>query len=237
MQDVEPGPAPAHFRFRRVLRADFPLLASWLSRPHVRRWWNHETEPEAVARDFGDAADGLEPSEDLLALRDGTPVGLVQRSRLADYPEYLAEFEEFIEVPAESVTIDYLVGDPGLVGRGVGTAMIRAVVADTWAARARTPAIVVAVAAGNIASWRVLERVGFTRVGEGAMEPDNPVDPPLHYLYRLDRPVDAQPSPTAAHDTTPRPRPDRHTGDGSISPERDTHDVYPAACPPPVGHV
>ncbi|MGW1991345.1 GNAT family N-acetyltransferase [Embleya sp. NPDC001921] len=177
------------FRFRRVARADFSLLASWLSEPHVARWWNHETSPDAVARDFGDAADGLEPSEDLLALRDGTPVGLVQRSRLADYPDYLEEFEELIPVPAEAVTIDYLIGDPDLVGRGLGTAMIRALVTDTWVACPQAPSIVVAVAAGNAASWRVLERVGFLRVGEGPMEPDNPIDPPLHYLYRLDRPT------------------------------------------------
>ncbi|TPW11645.1 MAG: GCN5-related N-acetyltransferase [Acidimicrobiaceae bacterium] len=43
--------------FRRVIRADFPLLAGWLAEPHVARWWNHEFTTEAVERDFGQSAD------------------------------------------------------------------------------------------------------------------------------------------------------------------------------------
>ena len=68
--------------FRRVTRADFPLLARWLAAPPVARWWNHEWTPEAVERDFGPSVDGHEPNQDWLALLDGVPVGLVQRSRV-----------------------------------------------------------------------------------------------------------------------------------------------------------
>jgi aminoglycoside 6'-N-acetyltransferase len=42
--------------------------------------------------------------------------------------------------------------------------------------------------AGNVASWRALEKAGLERVAEGDLTPDNPVDPPLHYVYRADRP-------------------------------------------------
>ncbi|WP_199702423.1 GNAT family N-acetyltransferase [Jiangella rhizosphaerae] len=177
------------FTFRPLTRADFALLRRWLEQPHVARWWNHETTPEALDRDFGGTADGTSPGEDLLALLDGVPVGLVQRSRLADFAEYRDEFAALTDVPDGAVTIDYLVGDPGRVGRGLGTAMIGAVVADTWRAHPDAPAIVVAVVAANTASWRALEKAGFRRVAEGAMEPDNPVDDPLHYVYRRDRPV------------------------------------------------
>lgn len=177
------------FTFRPLRRDDFALLRGWLERPHVARWWNHETEPSAVERDFGGTADGTEPGEDLLALDDGVPVGLVQRSRLADFADYLEEFAALTEVPPDAVTIDYLVGDPGNTGRGTGTAMIRAVVADTWATQPETTAILVAVVAANTASWRALEKAGFRRVAEGPMEPDNPLDDPLHYVYRQDRPA------------------------------------------------
>ncbi|WP_276608102.1 GNAT family N-acetyltransferase [Streptomyces rhizosphaericola] len=70
---------------------DFPLLISWLEQPHVARWWNHETSPETVERDFGPAVRREEPAEVLLALLDGVPVGLLQSCRLTDYPEYVAE--------------------------------------------------------------------------------------------------------------------------------------------------
>jgi RimJ/RimL family protein N-acetyltransferase len=54
--------------------------------------------------------------------------------------------------------------------------------AHTDSGRGRGEAIV-PVAAGNVGSWRALERAGFVRVAEGDLEPDNPVGPPLHYVY------------------------------------------------------
>lgn len=176
------------FSIRRLTEADFALLQRWLAAPHVARWWNHDFSADGVARDFGPAARGEEPSEDLLVFLDGEPVGLVQRSRLDDYPEYRDELRAVTDVPENAFTVDYLVGEPGRVGRGVGTAMIRAVADRTWSDHPGTPALVVAVVATNPASWRALEKAGFRRVGEGDMEPDNPVDEPLHYVYRLDRP-------------------------------------------------
>jgi aminoglycoside 6'-N-acetyltransferase len=176
--------------WRRIEEHDFPLLRTWLRQPHVKRWWNHETTVEAVARDFGPAARGEEPSEDLLALLEGRPVGLVQRSRLRDYPEYLAELAAVVPVPDHAMTIDYLIGDPRRTGQGVGTAMIHSVILRTWAEHPAVPCVVVPVVAANRPSWRALERAGLSRVGVGNLRPDNPVDDPTHYLYRVNRPGD-----------------------------------------------
>jgi aminoglycoside 6'-N-acetyltransferase len=176
-------------QFRRVTRADFALLARWLASPPVARWWNHEWSAEAVERDFGPSVDGLEPNEDWLALVDGQPVGLVQRSRVADYAENLRDFGALTDVPDAAVTLDYLIGDPDRLGQGLGTAMIRAMVARTWSDAPDAPAVLVSVVAANTPSWRALEKAGFRRVGEGDLEPDNPVDDPLHYVLRVDRPA------------------------------------------------
>jgi aminoglycoside 6'-N-acetyltransferase len=176
--------------WRTLTPADFPLLGRWLAEPHVARWWNHETAPAAVERDFGPTARGEEPAEDFLALLDDEPVGLVQRSRLADYQEYLTEFESIVPVPPGAVTVDYLIGDPTRVGAGLGPRMITAMVARTWHDFPQTPAVLVAVVAANRASWRALEKSGATRVGTGPMEPDNPVDDPTHHVYRFERPDD-----------------------------------------------
>ncbi len=174
--------------WRRVVEDGFPLLGRWLAEPGVARWWNHETSPEAVRRDFGPTARGEEPAEDLIALLDGRPFGLAQRSRIADYPDELAGFAALVPVPPETMTIDYLIGEPGLSGRGLGTRMIRSLVAATWDEHPRAAGIVVAVVAANTASWRALEKAGLVRVAEGDMEPDNPVDEPLHYVYAIERP-------------------------------------------------
>ncbi|WP_309128788.1 GNAT family N-acetyltransferase [Microbacterium sp.] len=182
--------------WRPVTESDFGLLADWLSRPHVHRYWHHDFSPEGVTRDFGPGTRGEEPGEDLLVSIDGRPIALVQRSLIADYAEDFADLSRIVDVPPGALTIDYLVADAARIGRGLGTTIIRAVVADSWRTYPESPAIIVAVVAGNIASWRALEKAGFRRVGEGDMEPDNPVDPPLHVVYRLDRPVSLSPSPT-----------------------------------------
>lgn len=174
--------------FRRVGRADFPLLARWLATEPVRRWWCHEWSAEAVERDFGPSVDGLEPNEDWLAEAGGLPFGLVQRSRVADYADNLAHFSSLVDVPSGAVTLDYLLGDPDRLGQGLGTAMVAAMVQKTWRDLPDAPAVLVAVVAANTASWRALEKVGFARVASGDLPPDNPLDNPLHHVYRLDRP-------------------------------------------------
>lgn len=175
--------------FRRVTRSDFGVLAGWLAEPHVARWWNHEFTNQAVERDFGLAADGEEPSEDHIALLDGRPIGVIQYSRYADYPEYLDELSPLLSVPDDAVSIDYLIGDPEIIGHGVGTAMLSGFTAHVWATDPRASCIIVPVCSANHRSWRALLSAGFRLVARGDLKPDNPVDGPLHEILRIDRPL------------------------------------------------
>jgi aminoglycoside 6'-N-acetyltransferase len=142
----------------------------------VARWWNHDTSREAIEREFGACVDGGDPAEMLIASCDGREFGFIQRYSLAGEPRYVEELSRLCAVPAGAISVDYLIGEPDLRGRGLGAAMIAACVAGAEA--------IVPVAAGNVASWRALERAGFERIAEGDLEPDNPADPPLHYVYR-----------------------------------------------------
>ncbi|MFI7320298.1 GNAT family N-acetyltransferase [Streptomyces venezuelae] len=164
--------------WRRVTETDSGLLRAWLAQPHVARWWDHDTSEEGVARDFGPAARGEEPSEDLLVIVDGVPVGLVQRCRFADYPDCRAEVAVQIDLTetAVTLTLDYFIGDPARVGQGLGPRILRQVVAATWADHPHSSAVVVPVHADNRASWRALEKAGLHRVGIGDLDPDNPSD-------------------------------------------------------------
>ncbi len=179
------SPAAAHFR--RVTRADFPLLASWLAQPHNRRWWNHETDPESIEKDFGAAADGREPGEDHLGLVDGVPVALFQRARWHDYPEYVQEITPILSVGPDAATIDYLIGDQTQTGRGLGPLLIAAYTEKLFVDMPDITEIVVPIVAANRRSWRAIERAGYTRVAEGDLEPDNPIDDPAHVVYRRRR--------------------------------------------------
>jgi aminoglycoside 6'-N-acetyltransferase len=171
---------PRDITFRRLARADFPLLSRWLATPHVMRWWNHDPSIAAIEHDFGAAIDGDDPADIYIALLDGRPAGLIQRYRFIDNPGYMDELAPMLA--------DYFVGEPHLLRRGVGLAMIRALVVSTWVDYPQAPSIVVPVSAANLASWRVLERAGFTRVAEGPLAPDNPVDGDAHFVYQVLRP-------------------------------------------------
>ena len=166
-----------------LTRADLPLLRRWLQEPLVARWWNHETTPEAVERDFGPSLDGADPTELLLVSEDGVPVGLAQRYPIAAYPDYVAELEPVVHLPDGALSIDYLLGEPWARGRGLGAAMVAAVVEQGWEVYPDAQHVLVPVALGNVASWRALERAGFVRVAEGELEPDNPIDPRDHVVY------------------------------------------------------
>jgi aminoglycoside 6'-N-acetyltransferase len=179
--------APA-WRFLPLARADFPLLAHWLRQPHVARWWADDPSPAALEADYGGVVDGSEPAEVFLAWHGDRAVGLVQRLRLAAYPDYLAQLAPLLAVPADSWSIDYLVGEAADIGHGWGTAMIEAFVSRLWAEVPQAICLLVPVHAENHASWRALERAGFVRAASGELEPDNPVDSRAHHVYRLVRP-------------------------------------------------
>lgn len=171
---------------RPLTRADYPLLSEWLREPAVRRWWADDPSLSAIEEEYGAAVDGFDPTRVLVASEQGMPFGLIQWYRYADEPEYVAELDSAIELPHDATSIDYLVGVPEARRRGLGSAMVTAVLDQVQASGSRT--VVVPVHAGNESSWRMLEGCGFHRVGEADLEPDNPEDDRRHLLYRLDLP-------------------------------------------------
>ena len=173
--------------FRRTTRADFPLLARWLGTPHVARFWNHETTPEAIERDFGGSVDGTEPSDDFIVEDAGVPVSFIQRSRICDYADEHIELIALADAPQDALTIDYFIGEGAATGRGVGTRMIREFTDLCFADCPAASAIIVPVIAGNPASWKALAAAGYERIAEGHIPPDNPIDDGWHVVYRRDR--------------------------------------------------
>ena len=169
--------------FRPLTRADFDLLGGWLAEPLVARWWCHEHSAAALERDFGPSVDGDDPTEVFIATVGGRAFGLIQRHRIADAPDYERELRALWPLPVGALSIDYLIGEPDLRGRGLGSTMIATLAGQTERDLQGAADIVVPVAAGNRASWRALERAGFRLVATGPLTPDNPADPPDHVVY------------------------------------------------------
>jgi aminoglycoside 6'-N-acetyltransferase len=198
-RSVYPAQVSVLIAFEPLQRSQFPLVARWLAEPLVARWWNHETSPAAIERDFGPSVDGHDATEVFVAAVADQPFGLIQRYPIDAYAEYVEELSTVCALPAGALSVDYLIGEPDLRGRGLGATLIAAVVDQSWPRYPRADDVIVPVSAGNRASWRALERAGFRRIAEGDMQPDNPRDSLKHYVYRLQRP---RPQPAAEADAS-----------------------------------
>lgn len=173
--------------FRRLRRQDLPLLASWLSRPHVAQWWREPCDIGSVERRYRPSIDGDDPAEVFIAYVDDVPAGIAQRYLIDDEPGWKASLAPSGE-NEEAAGIDYFLGEEGLMGRGVGAEMISRFVEATWERYPAIARVVVSTNQANRRSWRALEKAGFTRAWAGEMVAEDPGDAGLSYVYVKRRP-------------------------------------------------
>jgi aminoglycoside 6'-N-acetyltransferase len=173
--------------FRPLTREDFPMLSSWLAAPHVHQWWKEDPAPAAVEAKFGPEVDGIEPTELFVVEVHGTAVGMIQRYRIADYPEWVVSLAPTGVPAADAAGMDYLIGDVALIGQGLGPAMLAEFAALTLDRYPECTALVVDIDPSNRRSWRAIEKAGFTRVWAGDLEAEDPDDAGPAYVYVLAR--------------------------------------------------
>jgi aminoglycoside 6'-N-acetyltransferase len=107
--------------------ADLPLVQRWLNTPHVAQWWGDPVQGLAqIAQHIGDRAVDV-----FIVILDDIPIG------------YLQSWDPHAEVdhpcrdqPQGTRGIDQFIGEPDLIGRGHGSAFIRAFVERLFAAGA-----------------------------------------------------------------------------------------------------
>ena len=177
------------FKFRLVERSDFSLIGEWLTTPHVARWWANDASAAVIEADYGGCVDGTEPTQVFIAHQGARPIGLIQRYRFDAYPQYIEELAGLMTAPAAAWSIDYFLGPADVLGRGLASRMIHAFLISLWLDEPDATCVIVPIHALNRASWRSLERAGFRKVATGDLEPDNPIDDPAHFIYRIDRPA------------------------------------------------
>ncbi|WP_310371626.1 GNAT family N-acetyltransferase [Catenuloplanes atrovinosus] len=160
---------------------DLDTVVAWFAQPHVARWWEASTEPAAVRRRYADRIAGREPTEAFAIESGGRPVGLIQRYLIEDHPDWADALLATGAFAVPAAGIDYLIGDPALTGRGLAAAAIRHLAPATLDRHPHLEAVVAAPFTANVASWRTLERAGFTRTWSG---PIAGVDSHLYLLRR-----------------------------------------------------
>ena len=136
---------------------------------------------------YGPCVAGDEPTEVFVVESDGKPIGLIQRYRIDDYPDW----EHAVAVgsaPENAVGIDYLIGIETLLGQGLGPRIIDQFVREAWSRYPDAPAVVADVLQANRRSWRALEKGGFERTWAGTIHSDDPSDDGPVYLYVRRRP-------------------------------------------------
>jgi aminoglycoside 6'-N-acetyltransferase len=159
---ASPAPLPQDqpvYRFRHMTEHDLEMVRLWLSRPHVQEWWGRPGDQfELVSEDLA------EPGMDQYVVSLGDrPFAYLQCYLGSAYPE-----NGLGEHPPGTRGIDQFIGEPDLVGRGHGSAFVRAFVVGLLTAGA--PRVITDPDPANARAIRAYTKAGF--------RPDGLVDTP-----------------------------------------------------------
>lgn len=146
--------------FRPLAVADLPMLAEWLARPHVAEWWDDAPTAAEIEEEFGPMIADPTMVQPYVILLDGVPSGYIQ-SYVA-----MGAGDGWWEDERDPGTrgIDQFLADPALLGRGVGTRVLRAFVDQLFDDPAVTR-VQVDPAPENGRAIRCYEKARFRRVG------------------------------------------------------------------------
>jgi RimJ/RimL family protein N-acetyltransferase len=148
----------------------------------VRQWYDDVPAakyPDDTIRDYQTAIRGEDPTDLYVIELDGRPTGVLQSYRIDDHPEYAAQ----VGLGRPAIGIDLFIGEPDLIGRGHGPALIRAFLRDALP-RYGVDLCVIGPTVSNVAAIRAYEKAGF-RFLKTYLEPD--AREQEHYLMELTR--------------------------------------------------
>lgn len=150
-------------RFTPVMHQDLPLLKQWMDGAEWRRWWG---DPETEIGYVVDMIEGRDTSRPFLFHLDGQPAGYIQYWFIGDHQTeaWIKDHPWLALLPADAVGVDLSIGDPNLLSRGLGSAVLQAfvsrLVADGW----RT--IIIDPDPANARAVRAYEKAGFRAIPE-----------------------------------------------------------------------
>jgi aminoglycoside 6'-N-acetyltransferase len=140
------------YQFRSMTADDLSMVRGWLAAPHVVEWWGDPDEQ------FGLVSDDLgHPAMDqFIVAMDDQPFAYLQCYDPLAWPE-----NGLGDHPLGTRGIDQFIGELDLVGRGHGSAFIRAYTDRLLAAGA--PLVLTDPDPNNLRAIRAYEKAGFQR--------------------------------------------------------------------------
>lgn len=143
----------APYHFRPAAMADLALLRRWREEPDVLPWWGAWQYPEAEFE-----AHLADPAMALWIVElEGRPFAFTQ-----DYACHAWDPHPFRYLPPGSRGVDTYIGEPDMLGRGHGSALLRAQCDRLFAAGA--PAIGTDPHPDNLRARRAYRKAGFVEV-------------------------------------------------------------------------
>lgn len=144
------------FAFKPFQAQHILLLQNWLKQPHVAEFWQETDNEEELKQKFLHKLHERDVRPYIVEL-NGRPIGYIQ-----DYEACKVGGGWWPDVEAGVFGIDQFIGEPELVNRGIGTAMIREFVVGLFTNKA-VRQIIIDPDPKNQRAIRAYEKVGFKK--------------------------------------------------------------------------
>jgi aminoglycoside 6'-N-acetyltransferase len=142
----------SQYQFRPMSAADLPMVRHWLETPHVAQWWHDPDEQFAlVSEDLDHPA-----MDQFIVMADDRPFAYLQC-----YDPTAWSDNGLGTHPLGTRGMDQFIGEPDMVDRGHGSALIRSFV-DALLKKG-TPRVVTDPDPENIRAIRAYEKAGFQK--------------------------------------------------------------------------
>ena len=144
--------------FEPLKEADFPLLFDWLNSPHIVEQWDGAKSLEEVQIKYRDKL-ALDWHQMFIVSKNGKKFGYIQSYRATRAGQHWWPSE-----PETTVGIDQFIGDDQLLGKGLGTSMVKEF-SDWLLTQPNTKKVITDPSPTNSRAIRCYRKAGFKDVG------------------------------------------------------------------------
>ncbi len=144
--------------------SDLSLLTRWRAQPHVHEWWDHDDPPptlDEVTIKYGGRTHPSSPVTACLIEVSNRPIGYLQFYRWDAFPDEVREMD--LQVDPDAFGLDILIGEPDMLGKGIGPGAVDLASRYLFAHRGAS-SVALTTEVGNERAQRAYEKAGFRKV-------------------------------------------------------------------------